>query len=140
MDRNFQDRIDEYLLHADRMTEEDKALFLREIAENKEKREQYELTKTLKEVVTSRGKKLEAMERFKRAQAMRRRITIWASSAAAILIVGFIATEVIFHNILSTDEGGNVRGGDDVFVPKKNTKEAADTIAIDTTTIHTDRR
>ena len=33
---NFQDRIDEYLLHGDTMSEEDKAQFLKEIEEDAE--------------------------------------------------------------------------------------------------------
>ena len=37
---NFQDRIDEYLLHSDTMSEEDKAQFLKEIEEDAEKKEQ----------------------------------------------------------------------------------------------------
>lgn len=41
MDNNFQDRIDEYLLHGDAMLEEAKAQFLKEIEEDAEKKEQY---------------------------------------------------------------------------------------------------
>ena len=44
MDNNFQDRIDEYLLYEDTMSEEDKAQFLKEIEEDAEKKEQYELS------------------------------------------------------------------------------------------------
>ena len=36
---NFQDRIDEYLLHCETMSEEDKAQFLKEIEEDAEKKE-----------------------------------------------------------------------------------------------------
>lgn len=139
-DMDFQDRIDEYLLHGNHMPEEEKARFLREIAEDEGKREQYELTKTLKAAVTSRGKKLEAMARFQKARPVRRRTTIWASTAAAVLVAGFIAIEAVRLNTSGTGDGSNVRGGDDVFVPAKNTKEAADTAASDTATIHTDKR
>lgn len=38
MDNNFQDRIDEYLLHGDNMSEEAKAQFLKEIEEDADKR------------------------------------------------------------------------------------------------------
>ena len=48
---NFQDRIDEYLLHGDTMSEEDKAQFLKEIEEDAEKRELYECTKNVKQAM-----------------------------------------------------------------------------------------
>ena len=51
MDNNFQDRIDEYLLHGDAMSEEAKAQFLKEIEEDAEKKEQYEFTKSVKQAV-----------------------------------------------------------------------------------------
>lgn len=44
MDINFQDRIDEYLLHPDRLSEEEKSQFLSELDANPEKRAQFELT------------------------------------------------------------------------------------------------
>lgn len=44
---NFQDRIDEYLLHGDTMSEEDKAQFLKEIEENAEKRSNMSLRRML---------------------------------------------------------------------------------------------
>ena len=47
MNYNFQDRIDEYLLYGDTMSEEDKAQFLKEIEEDAEKKEQYEFTKNV---------------------------------------------------------------------------------------------
>ena len=55
---NFQDRIDEYLLHGDTMSEEDKAQFLKEIEEDAEKKEHYEFTKNVKQAMVSRGKNL----------------------------------------------------------------------------------
>lgn len=63
---NFQDRIDEYLLHGETMSEEDKAQFLKEIEkeieEDEEKRELYEFTKNVKQAMISRGEKLKAMK------------------------------------------------------------------------------
>ena len=64
MDNNFQDRIDEYLLHGDNMPEEAKAQFLKEIEEDADKKEQYELTKNIKKALKSRGDKLKAMAEF----------------------------------------------------------------------------
>ena len=66
MDNNFQDRIDEYLLHCETMSEEDKAQFLKEIEEDAEKKEQYEFTKNVKQAMVSRGKKLKAMTEFQK--------------------------------------------------------------------------
>ena len=63
---NFQDRIDEYLLHSDTMSEEDKAQFLKEIEEDAEKKEQYEFTKNVKQAMVSRGEKLKAMTEFQK--------------------------------------------------------------------------
>ena len=63
---NFQDRIDEYLLHSDTMSEEDKAQFLKEIEEDAEKKEQYEFTKNVKQAIVSRGEKLKAMTEFQK--------------------------------------------------------------------------
>ncbi len=59
MDNNFQDRIDEYLLHGNSMTEEVKTQFLKEIEEDAEKREQYELTKNIKATMVSRWREIE---------------------------------------------------------------------------------
>lgn len=53
MNYNFQDRIDEYLLYGDTMSEEDKAQFLKEIEEDAEKKEQYEFTKNVKQAMVS---------------------------------------------------------------------------------------
>lgn len=66
MDNNFQDRIDEYLLHEDTMSEEAKAQFLKEIEEDTGKKEQYEFTKNVKKVLKSRGDKLKAMTEFQK--------------------------------------------------------------------------
>jgi len=67
MDKNnFQDRLDEYLLHGNNMSEEDKAQFLKEIEEDVEKRELYEFTKNVKQAMISRGEKLKAMAEFQK--------------------------------------------------------------------------
>ncbi len=66
MDMNFQDRIDEFLLHGDKMSEEEKALFLKELEEDPRKREQYEFTKNVKVAITSRAEKMKAIAAFQR--------------------------------------------------------------------------
>lgn len=56
MDINFQDRIDEYLLHPDRLSEEEKSQFLSELEADPKKRAQFELTRDVRLAVTSRAK------------------------------------------------------------------------------------
>ena len=64
MDINFQDRIDEYLLHRDSMTVEEQTNFLKEIESNEEKKRQFVLSKDIKDAFVSRGKKLRAIAEF----------------------------------------------------------------------------
>lgn len=144
MDNNFQDRIDEYLLHEDTMSEEAKAQFLKEIEEDAEKKEQYEFTKNVKEALKSRGDKLKAMTEFqkenetqdeKRMRACScpcpeyrevedtkivghksnfRKKLVWFSGIAAVLVIGFFAINPLF--IEKNSPTDNVRGGEnDVF-------------------------
>ena len=131
---NFQDRIDEYLLHGETMSEEDKAQFLKEIEEDAEKRELYEFTKNVKQAMISRGEKLKAMTEFqKEIKHGRRKSWLWISSIAAILVIGFFAINPLFVENSPTD---NVRGDEnDVFdmtVPTDSV--AADSISTDTIT------
>ena len=112
---NFQDRIDEYLLHGDTMSEEDKAQFLKEIEEDAEKKEQYEFTKNVKQAMVSRGEKLKAMTEFQKEMKSHhhRKTWLWISSIAAVLVIGFFAINPLFVENSSTD---NVRGDEnDVF-------------------------
>ena len=138
MDNNFQDRIDEYLLHGDTMSEEAKAQFLKELEEDTEKKEQYEFTKNIKEALKSRGDKLKAMAEFqkenetqdeKRMRACScscpeyrqtedikivghksnfRKKLVWFSGIAAVLVVGFFAINPLFMEKNSPTD--NVRG------------------------------
>lgn len=121
MDKDFQDRIDEFLLHGNKMSEEDKAQFLKEIEEDEEKREQYEFTKNVKKAFESRGDKLKAMTEFQREMKHgRRRTWLWISSVAAILVVGFFA---IKPQLVDNSSIHNVRGGEnDVFSPTHNVR------------------
>lgn len=136
MDNNFQDRIDEYLLHGDAMSEEAKAQFQKEIEEDAEKKEQYEFTKSVKQAVTSRGEKLKAMAEFqKEMKRGNRNVWLWVSGVAAVLVVGFFTVNSLFVENSPTD---NVRGGEnDVFEKKAapvdrngNDSTAADTITL----------
>ena len=133
---NFQDRIDEYLLHGETMSEEDKAQFLKEIEEDAEKKEQYEFTKNVKQAIVSRGEKLKAMTEFQMEMKSHyhRKTWLWTSSIAAILVIGFFAINPLFVENSPTD---NVRGDEnDVFdmtVPTDSINN--DSISTDTVTL-----
>lgn len=134
--RNFQDRIDEYLLHGKTMSEEDEAQFLKEIEEDEEKRELYEFTKNVKQAMISRGEKLKAMTEFqKEIKHGRRKSWLWISSIAAILVVSFFVINPLFVENSPTD---NVRGNEnDVFdmtVPTDSISN--DSISTDTISLH----
>ena len=135
MDNNFQDRIDEYLLHEDTMSEEAKAQFLKEIEENTEKKKQYEFTKNVKEALKSRGDKQKAMTEFQKGiKHGRRKSWLWISSIAAILVIGFFAINPLFVENSPTD---NVRGDEnDVFDMTAPTDSINnDSISTDTVTL-----
>ena len=137
MDNNFQDRIDEYLLHGDSLSEEAKAQFLKEIEEDAEKKEQYEFTKNVKQAMVSRGKKLKAMTEFQKEMKSHhhRKTWLWISSIAAVLVIGFFAINPLFVENSPTD---NVRGDEnDVFdmtVPTDSINN--DSISTDTISLH----
>lgn len=165
MDNNFQDRIDEYLLHGDTMSEEAKAQFLKEIEEDTEKKEQYEFTKNVKEALKSRGDKLKAMAEFqkeyetqdemriracscpcpeyKEAEDVKivghksnfRKKLVWFSGIAVVLVIGFFAINPLF--IEKNSPTDNVRGGEnDVFDMTAPTDSIAnDSISKDTVTL-----
>ena len=134
---NFQDRIDEYLLHGDTMSEEDKAQFLKEIEEDAEKKEQYEFTNNVKQAMVSRGEKLKAMTEFQKEMKSHhhRKTWLWISSIAAVLVIGFFAINPLFVENSHTD---NVRGDEnDVFdttVPTDSINN--DSISTDTISLH----
>ena len=134
---NFQDRIDEFLLHNDAMSEEDKAQFLKEIEDDVEKREQYEFTKNVKMAMVSREEKLKAMTEFQKEMKSHhhRKTWLWISSIAAVLVIGFFAINPLFVENSPTD---NVRGDEnDVFdmtVPTDSINN--DSISTDTISLH----
>lgn len=135
MDNNFQDRIDEYLLHEDTMSEEAKAQFLKEIEENTEKKKQYEFTKNVKEALKSRGDKQKAMTEFQKGiKHGHRKTWLWISSIAAVLVIGFFTINPLFVENSPTD---NVRGDEnDVFDMTAPTDSISnDSISTDTVTL-----
>ena len=134
---NFQDRIDEYLLHGETMSEEDKAQFLKEIEEDAEKMEQYEFTKNVRQAMVSRGEKLKAMTEFQKEMKSHhhRKTWLWISSIAAVLVVGFFAINPLFVGNSPTD---NVRGDEnEVFDMTAPTDSISnDSISTDTISLH----
>ena len=134
---NYQDRIDEYLLHGETMSEEDKAQFLKEIEEDVEKKKQYEFTRNVKQAMVSRGEKLKAMTEFKKEMKSHhhRKTWLWISSVAAVLVIGFFAINPLFVENSPTD---NVRGDEnDVFDMTAPTDSISnDSISTDTISLH----
>ena len=131
---NFQDRIDEYLLHSDTMSEEDKAQFLKEIEEDAEKKEQYEFTKNVKQAIVSRGEKLKAMTEFQKDMKSHyhRKTWLWISSIAAVLVIGFFAINPLFVENSPTD---NVRGDENDVFDMTVPTDSIDTDSISSDTI-----
>lgn len=131
---NFQDRIDEYLLHSDTMSEEGKAQFLKEIEENIEKQEQYEFTKNVKQAIISRGEKLKAMTEFQKEMKSHhhRKTWLWISSIAAVLVIGFFTINPLFVENSPTD---NVRGDENDVFEMTAPADSIDTDSISSDTI-----
>lgn len=133
----FQDRIDEFLLHNDAMSEEDKAQFLKEIEDDVEKREQYEFTKNVKLAMVSREEKLKAMTEFQKEMKSHhhRKTWLWISSIAAVLVVGFFAINPL---LVENNPTENVRGDEnDVFDMTAPTDSISnDSISTDTISLH----
>lgn len=130
---NFQDRIDEYLLHGETMSEEVKAQFLKEIEEDEEKRELYEFTKNVKQAMISRGEKLKAMTEFqKEIKHGQKKTWLWISSIAAILVVGFFAINPL---LVETSSHDNVRGDENDVFEMTVPADSIDTDSISSDTI-----
>ena len=128
MDIKFQDRIDEFLLHRDRMSAKEQADFLKEIEADAEKKRQFELSRNVKDAFSSRGNKLKAIAEFeknlRRNESMKatgtncampmhdqtckktitkpkrnKSIWIWMSGIAAVAIIGvFIIRPTMINN------------------------------------------
>ncbi len=149
MDEKFQDRIDNYLLN--RMDDAEKTEFLREVEQDKEKKEQLEFTQNVKDSIRSREEKLQALAQFQQqykeerktaayratgteraacycpapkvaateSVRSKKKIWLWISSVAAVLVVGVFAVKPMFESSPNYNESPmeQMRGGDDVFSP-----------------------
>ena len=140
MNRNFQDRIDDYI--QGRMSTEDRALFEAELSQDEAKQKQFEFTKNLKRAITSREDKMAMMAKMRarydaesttahtesesRTPAaaskvhISKRALIWISSIAAVLVVGLFimpSFPLFDSNVGSVSPSSPVIRGDvdDVF-------------------------
>ena len=95
MKEELQDRIDEYLLN--RMSDEERLAFEKEVDSNKELQEQLSFTQNVQQAVKSRNDKLAKMGEWekeaKREDGHRsgRQIYYWLSGIAALLVIGMFA-------------------------------------------------
>ena len=134
MKKDFQDRIDEYILG--RMTDEEKAQFEAEVNQDESKREQLEFTRNVKGAISSREGKMAKLKMMQRmydqehkqvAASMRatgtydchystapqnveekkpsKRILWWASGIAAVLVMGLFVVNPFDSDTLQTPSG-----------------------------------
>lgn len=135
MKKDFQDRIDEYLLG--RMTDEEKAQFETEVSHDESIREQLEFTRNVKGAISSRKDKMAKLKMMQRmydrehqqvAASMRatgtdddcqyspapqnieekkpsKRIWWWASGIAAVLVIGLFVVNPFGSDTLQTPSG-----------------------------------
>lgn len=134
MKKDFQDRIDEYILG--RMTDEDKAQFEAEVNQDESKRERLEFTRDVKGAISSREDKMAKLKMMQRmydrkhqqvAASMRatgtddcqcssapqyaaekkpsKQIWWWASGIAAVLVIGLFVVNPFSSDTLPTPSG-----------------------------------
>lgn len=130
MDKDFQDRIDRFLLHGSEMTKEERAAFLGEIENDEEKKAQYQFTIMVRDAMRSRMSKLEAMKVMEKRGVMGREANMpcpacpppvkeprrnkrcyFLGGIAALFVVGFFLTVMFVNN----GEEGVMRGSGDQF-------------------------
>lgn len=132
MNKDFQDRIDDYVLG--RMSAEEKARFEEEVSGDESKREQLEFTQNVKKAISSREEKIARLNEMKMmydeesnpaSQATgtddiyycpapkkpSRRIWLWASGIAAIFIIGLLVIKPFNDPRYSYEE--TTRGDED---------------------------
>lgn len=117
MDKDFQDRIDRFLLHGSEMTKEERAAFLGEIENDEEKKAQYQFTIMVRDAMRSRMSKLEAMKVMEKRGVMGREANMpcpacppsakeprrnkrwyFLGGIAALFVVGFFLTVMFVNN------------------------------------------
>ncbi len=71
MDKDFQDIIDNFLLHPDSMPTEEKQQLMQELQQHREKREQFLFTRTVMEAISRREEKLKFLHELQRTKQAR---------------------------------------------------------------------
>lgn len=156
MDKDFQDKIDEYVLG--RMSAEERQELEKEICLDDEKREQLRFTQNVKSAIDSRQEKLRRMEEMRRrhsisamapltgtddchpciqtfAPAPRKKpslkqISLWASGIAAVLVVGyFIISPLVVDDASMSNE---IWRDDDEYIFEVDSAMIDDSVAKDT--------
>jgi len=99
---DYQDRIDEYLLH--RMSDEERIAFENEVDSDKELQEQLSFTEDVQQTLKSRNEKLSKMEEWQgdyeweetrsKPWSSSRKFFYWVSGIAAIFIAGFFFAHI----------------------------------------------
>lgn len=167
MDKDFQDRIDEYLLHGERMSEEEKTRFLHEVEEDAEKKEQLELTQHVKQAIASREEKLKVMAHLQRQYEQEHRGRVgcsecavptmqkpvfektpsrnnvwwWVSGVAVVLVAGFFVVRPMF--VMESEEAPIFKElpdgvrGGDEIFGVEDFSIGADSVASDTVFVDT---
>lgn len=149
MDKDFQDRIDDYILS--RMSDEDRYQFENEIAQDEARKNQLEFTRNIKIAIKSRQDKMAMLEqmkirydRDKKAElpksesASTKRLDVkkiskhvlWSASGfAAVLIIGLL---VVNRPAYDSDPLFEVSGGAALGAPNDNNQLAPGEIVNDT--------
>lgn len=105
MKKEYQDRIDEYLLK--RMSPDDCVAFEKVVAENQELQEQLSFTEEVRHAMRSRNEKLAKMkewdkETYSKPRLSNRRFYYWASGIAALFIIGVITISTYLSSDVKT--------------------------------------
>ena len=156
MKKDFQDRIDEYILG--KMTDEEKAQFEAEVNQDESKKEQLEFTRNVKGAISSREDKMAKLKMMQRmydrehqqvAASMRatgtddclyspdpqyaekkpsKRIWWWASGIAAVFVIGLFTLAPFNEDPSATDFSS-----DKIFNNNNNYSFGVDSIEIENT-------
>lgn len=162
---DYQDKIDDYLLN--RLPEEERLAFEKEVCENAELREQLEYTRSVRETVTSRSEMLAAMREWENdyqwenervavacaaneaPRPAKKRLVYWISGVAAVFVVGlFLLLRPTGSPSVSNPNpdvilGDSYRGGKDYSVindklQQKDYEEASAYIELEADSIRMD--
>lgn len=117
MDESFQNKIDEFILHEDKMCHEDIAKFHRELEVDAKKKEQFEFSCNLKKALESRESKQRMLLVFRtqyesekskiKNQKIMKRILIWTSSVAAVFVISVFMIRPLISSQLQSSSDAN---------------------------------